>query len=473
MSTSPVIKKKNWLLYSLIGALLLLGAIAVYKSNQKPKGAAITIATVEKKSIKETVSASGKIFPETEIKISSDVSGEIVALYVKEGDSVIVGQVLAKIDPDTYVSAVERGEASLNSTKSQLAVSKAQIENNKAQRDQIVAQVENARTINKRNEILKKDGVISQAELDQSITSLRQLEANLKSADASIRSAFQSAEAASYSINASNASLKELKTSLDRTTIRAPQSGIVSKLAVEKGERVVGTAQMTGTEMMRISNLNAMEVQVNVSENDILKVKLNHEATIEVDAYLGKKFKGVVTHIANSAANISSLSSGGAISTDQVTNFVVKIRILESSYADIRTESQRYPLRPGMSASVDIYTQQIDNELVVPIQCVTVRDKKDLENPKDTKKSTDDISDEADTKITDEEDDYQELVFVMTDDTVRVAKVVTGIQDNENIHIKSGLNVGDKVISGPYSEVSKNLKQGDKVRIKEEKTDKK
>jgi HlyD family secretion protein len=249
----------------------------------------------------------GKIFPETEVKISSDVSGEIVELYVNEGDSVVAGQILAKINPDAYISAVERGEASLNGSKAQLAISKSQIESNKAQMEQILAQLENARTIHKRNESLKKDGVISQAELDQSQASLRQLEANYRASQASIKSAQQNAEASEYSIRGANASLKELKTSLNRTTIKAPTSGIVSKLSVEKGERVVGTIQMTGTEMMRISNLNAMEVQVDVSENDVLKVSVGDEVEIEVDAYLGRKFKGTVSQIANSASNIAVL----------------------------------------------------------------------------------------------------------------------------------------------------------------------
>ena len=203
-------KKKNWLLYGLLGLFVVVGAFAIYKGQTKPKGTAVTIETAEKRTIRETVSASGKIFPETEVKISSDVSGEIVELYVNEGDSVVAGQILAKINPDAYISAVERGEASLNGSKAQLAISKSQIESNKAQMEQIMAQLENARTIHKRNESLKKDGVISQAELDQSQASLRQLEANYRASQASIKSAQQNAEASEYSIRGANASLKEL-----------------------------------------------------------------------------------------------------------------------------------------------------------------------------------------------------------------------------------------------------------------------
>lgn len=459
MSVKP--KKKNWLMIGLIIILVIAAAFAIFKGSSKPKGKEVTIDEAATRTIKETVSASGKIYPETEVKISSDVSGEIVELFVKEGDSVVVGQILAKINPDTYMSAVERGEASLNSSKAQLAISRSQIEANKAQREQIVAQLENAKTIHRRNEQLKKDGVISQAELDQSLATLRQLEANLRSSDASIKSAQQNAQSSEFSIKGANASLNELKTSLSRTTIKSPTSGIVSKLSVEKGERVVGTIQMTGTEMMRISNLNAMEVQVDVSENDILKVTVGDIADIEVDAYLGKKFKGTVTQIANSASNIAAAQ---ALNTDQVTNFIVKIRVDESSYQDIRTSSQKYPLRPGMSASVDIYTEEAANVTAVPIQCVTVREK---EGQKDKRKSAQKEGDGMESEETDIE--FDEVVFLMDADTAKMVKVVTGIQDDEYIMIKSGIKPGDKLISGPYNEVSKNLKQGDKVRLKKDK----
>jgi HlyD family secretion protein len=460
---TKVQKKRNWILISLVALLVVLAIVAVFKAKSNPKGTSVTTALAEKRTIKETVSASGKIFPETEVKISSDVSGEIVELYVKEGDSVYVGQVLAKIDPEAYISSVERGEASLNSSRSQLSISKSQIESNKAQKEQIIAQLENARGIHKRNEQLKKDGVISQAELEQSLSSLRQLEANLRSADASIKSAQQNAEASEFSIKGAQASLKELKTSLNRTTIKSPTSGIVSKLSVEKGERVVGTIQMTGTEMMRISNLNAMEVQVDVSENDILKVELGDDVDIEVDAYLGKKFKGKVTQIANSASNIAT--AGTALNTDQVTNFIVKIRVLADSYQDIKTKSIQYPLRPGMSASVDIFTEQAEDVIAVPIQCVTVREKDSDKKVTKDKSLPDDL-------VVPNEKEFDEVVFLMDADTAKMVKVETGIQDDEFIMIKSGINIGDKLISGPYSEVSKTLKSGDKVKIKEEKEEK-
>lgn len=446
-------KKRNWLIWGLSGLVLLLIALAVYKAKSKPKGTEVDLAKVEKRNIRETVSASGKIYPATEVKISSDVSGEIVELYVMEGDSVVVGQLLAKIDPDSYISAVERGKASVNSSKSQLSMARSQIENSRAQMEQIKAQLENARAIQKRNDQLKKDGVISQVEFDQSLSNLRGLEANLRAAEASIKSAEQNAEGQAFAIKSAEANLKELQTSLSRTTIKAPVSGIISSLSVEKGERVVGTIQMTGTEMMRISNLNNMEVQVNVNENDIPKVSLGDEADVKVDAYDGKTFTGKVTEIANSAANLASATLS---STDQVTNFVVKITIDASSYNSLIQAGNKYPLRPGMTAAVDIFTDEAKDVLAVPIQAVTVREKL---NVKELKKEV--LSDE----------DYEELVFVMVGDSAVRKAVVTGIQDDEFIEVKSGLTDAEDVVSGPYNFLSKDIKQGDIIRKKEAKKD--
>lgn len=448
-------KKKNWVIWVLAAAVLALVALVIIKARSKPKGTEVDLAKVEKRSIRETVSASGKIYPATEVKISSDVSGEIVELYVMEGDSVVVGQILAKIDPDSYLSAVERGRASVNSSKSQLAMARSQIENSRAQLEQIKAQLENARSIHKRNEQLRKDGVISQVEFDQSLSNLRGLEANLRAAEASIKSAEQNAEGQQYAIKSSEANLKELQTSLSRTTIKAPVSGIISSLSVEKGERVVGTIQMTGTEMMRISNLNNMEVQVNVNENDIPKVTLGDMADVKVDAYDGKTFSGTVTEIANSAANLANATLSA---TDQVTNFIVKITVDAASYNTLIKSGNKYPLRPGMTAAVDIYTSEASGVFAVPIQAVTVREKLNI---KEEKKEL----------LTDE--DYEELVFIMQGDSAVRKAVVTGIQDDEYIEIKSGLTGSEEVISGPYNFLSKEIKQGDIIRKKEEKKDEK
>lgn len=447
MSTKPK-KKRKWLLPVLILGLLLLVAAAALKAKQKPTGMAVTMEQAELRTIDEKVSASGKIYPETEVKISSDVSGEIVELYIAEGDSVYAGQVLAKIDPDTYVSAVERGKASVNNAKANQAMSESQIESSRAQIDQIKAQLINAKTIHQRNSQLKDEGVISQAEFDQSLSTLQGLQANLKASEASLKSAQKSAEGAAYGVKSAQAQLKELQTSLSRTTIKAPTNGIVSSLSVEQGERVVGTIQMTGTEMMRIANLNTMEVQVDVSENDILRVSVGDKVDVEVDAYLDRKFVGIVTEIANSASNISSVAS----SADQVTNFVVKIRIDSGSYQDLVGPTKRYPFRPGMSAAVDIYTESQEGVLSIPIQAVTVREKED----EDDKKS---------------KDEYDEVVFIVEADSVRMTKVVTGIQDDEYILVKSGLSKDDKVVTGPYTAVSKKLKDGDQVREKKKKED--
>jgi len=437
-----------WITLLAILAIGVLGGFAYLKGKKKPKGIAIQTEKVITRTLKETVTGSGRIFPEKEIKISSDVSGEIVKLYVLEGDSVVTGQVLAKIDPEAYESTVERGRASLNNAKAQEAMSKSQIQSAEAQMQQINAQLENARTIHERNTGLLSEGVISKAEFEQSLSNLRGLEANLKAAQASKKSSEESAKGAAFNIQSAEASLKELRTSLNRTTIKAPGSGIISSLSVEQGERVVGTIQMTGTEMMRIANLNTMEVQVDVSENDILKVQIGQEADVEVDAYLDQKFKGVVTEIANSASNVSSAAQ--SLNTDQVTNFIVKIRLDPNSYKEL-TQRIKYPFRPGMSSSVDIYTHSEEDALTIPIQSVTTRNK-DKE---------------------DKDGELMEVVFIHQADTVAMQEIVTGIQNDEYIHIISGLEEDQEIVSGPYSAISKKLEDGENVRIKEKKEDKK
>lgn len=450
-------KRTNTFIYVLVVVILALVAVVVIKNRQKPKGEAVTAEKVERRQIRETVAASGKVFPETEVKISSDVSGEVVELFVHEGDSVKVGQILAKIDPDAYQSQVERGVASVNSSKAQLANSRAQIENLRAQREQITAQLENTREIHKRNEKLYKDGVISIADYQASLSSLKALEANLRSSDASIKSAQESARGAQFSVQSTEAALKELRTSLRRTTIYAPTSGIISKLNIEQGERVVGTIQMTGTEMMRLANLNNMEVRVDVSENDIPRVSLGDEVDVEVDAYIGRKFKGHVTQIANSSSN----SAAATLTSDQITNFEVRVSIDPESYQDLIQNGKRYPFRPGMSASVEIYTESKDNILSVPIQAVTTREK-------EGKQASKMIEGKNGEEATEEKivENLREVVFVvMKGDTVRMAEVKTGIQDNNYIEILSGLKEGEQVISGPYTAVSRKLKSGEKIRV--------
>ncbi|MDA8693389.1 efflux RND transporter periplasmic adaptor subunit, partial [Saprospiraceae bacterium] len=368
------------------------------------------------------------------------------------GDSVKAGQLLAKIDPESYVSVVQRGQASLSGSKSQLAMSKAQRESSIAQKEQIQSQLENAQKIFQRNEQLKSEGILSQADFENALATVQNLEANLRSAEANIRSADQSIKSAEFNVESSEANLKELQTNLSRTTIKAPVSGIVSSLSVEQGERVVGTIQMTGTEMMRIANLNTMEVQVDVSENDIIRVNLNDDVDIEVDAYLDKIFKGKVTEIANSASNTGNAM---ALNTDQVTNFVVKIRMESESYSDLVTKKSQYPFRPGMSAAVDIFTNEVSDVISVPIQAVTAREVEN-EDDKDKKK----------------EQEFEEIVFVHQADTVAAKVVKTGIQNDEFIEILNGLDIGEEVITGPYAAISNKLKDGSEVNVEDEKKDK-
>ncbi len=454
-------KRKNLWIYVAGVAVLALVAVAYSKGKNRKEGDKVALEEAQMRTIEERVSASGRIFPIVEVKISSDVSGEVVELYVQEGDSVVQGQVLAKINPDAYVSQVERGIAFVNSSKAQAANSRSQIENIKAQKEQIIAQLDNAREIHKRNEKLFKDGVISNADFQASQSNLKSLEANLRASDAGIRASQDAAKGADYSVASAEASLKELRTSLNRTTIVAPESGIISLLNIEKGERVVGTIQMTGTEIMRIANLNAMEVRVDVSENDIPRVKLNDEVSVEVDAYLGRKFVGRVSQIANSSKNSASMG-GAALATDQVTNFEVRIKIDPQSYADLVTSQRKYPFRPGMSAAVEIKTTIKENILTVPIQSVTTREKEGLAK-KEAKSETDGGA--SNKKI----DELREVVFVYEKgDTIQMKEVKTGIQDDSYIEILTGLKKGAKVVSAPYSLIFKKLKQGDKVIVVKE-----
>lgn len=440
-------RRNNTLIYVLLGLVVVLVAFLVYQNKNKEKGERVIVEKVETRDIQEIVSASGKVFPQKEVKISSDVSGEVVELYVQEGDSVTVGQLLAKVDPDAYQSQVERGMANLNSSRAQMSNAAAMVEQLKASKEQIDAQLINAKEIHKRNEKLFNDGVISQADFDASLSNVRSLEANLRSAVASIKGGEESFKSAQYSVKSSEATLKELRTSLNRTTIFAPVSGIISKLNIEQGERVVGTMQFEGTEVMRIANLNAMEVRVDVTENDIPRVSLGNTVEIEVDAYLNRKFKGTVSQIAHSSSN----STAASLTSDQVTNFEVRINIDPSSYADLISKDKQYPFRPGMSATVDILTNLEKDVICVPIQSVTTREKDDKGKK----------GDEDQEKVT--EDDLKEVIFLVQADTVHMQEVVTGIQDDNYIQILSGVSTGEDVVAGPYSAISRKLKQGDDV----------
>ncbi|MEY3366909.1 MAG: hypothetical protein RI973_64 [Bacteroidota bacterium] len=444
-------KKNLWLVLGIVVIILLVVA-AVFKSKNRNAGESVQTEKATLRTITETVNASGKVFPKTEVKISSDVSGEIVELYVREGDSVVAGQVLARVDPEAYNSQVERAQAGVNASKSSLANALSQVEAATAQTEQIKAQLTNARDIHKRNEKLFKEGVISEQEFESSLTNVRSLESNLRAAEANVRSAQQSAKASEFQIRSAQATLKELNTSLKRTTIYATMSGIISKLNVEKGERVVGTSMMAGTEVLRIADLREMEVQVEVTENDLPRIALGQTVDIEIDAFLNRKFKGKVVEVAHTANIASSSAATGVVNltTDQVTNFVVTIDIDRNSYEDLVQKGKPYPFRPGMSASVEIYTQTAENVVSVPIQSVSTRDREPGREGAS-----------ADTTASDE---VMEVVFIyMPGDTVLMREVETGIQDNDFIQIKNGVAEGEEIVIGPFSAVSKVLKQGDKV----------
>lgn len=416
----------------LIAGVVGLKKAGVIKGNDESK--VVELAKVEAKTIVETVSATGKIQPEVEVKISSEVSGEIIELPVKEGQQVKKGDLLVKINPDIYVSGVNRTAASLSTTKAGLAQADAQVKEAKANYD--------------RNKTLFDKGVISKSEWDKVVSTYESAVANKQSAY--------------YNVQSANATLTEAKDNLGRTTIYAPADGTISLLSVELGERVLGTQQMAGTEILRVANLNNMEVEVDVNENDIVKVSIGDSATIEVDAYLKKEFKGIVTSISN--------SSSATTTADQVTNFKVKVRILKESYADlVEGKPANYsPFRPGMTATVDIITKRKENIIAVPISAVVVKDdttsvKKDVVAELD--------KEEAQNKGTYNPDKKYECVFVKQGNKAKLKVVKTGIQDDTNIEIISGLNKGDEIIIGPYAMVSKELYSGDMIR-EEKETDK-
>lgn len=452
-------KKKNKVLRYLIVSVVVLIVLAIVGKKagwigKEPKKQ-VTSQKVSKRTISETVSASGKIQPEVEVKISPDVSGEIVELTVKEGDHVKKGQLLAKILPDIYQSNVDRMVAMLNS-------SKAGYEGAKSRLAQSQSQFDREKLTFERTKKLYDEKLISASEFE-SVKSAYDV------AKAEVDAAKQNVDASDFNIRSTGASLKEAQDNLKKTTIFAPVDGTISKLNVEKGERVVGTSQMAGTEMMSLANLNEMEVSVDVNENDIVRVNVGDTSTIEVDAYLGKKFKGIVTEVSNSANTTSALS------TDQVTNFKVKVRILRESYADIQDPEHpgKSVFNPGMSATVDINTRKVVDVLSVPIQSVTTRDTTQKEKAASKGKGPEDLEEDVDAvRVVDEkakdkekEEKKSECVFVIESGKLKLVPVKVGIQDNNYIEIKEGLKEGQEVVTAPYSLISKVLKEGDEVEV--------
>lgn len=378
--------------------------------------------------IVEKVSATGKIQPEIEVKISSEVSGEIIDLPFKEGQQVNKGDLLVRVNPDLIQSAVNRSQATYQNIKAGLEQAEASLREAKLSYD--------------RNKQLFEKGIISKSEWDKAVSAY-------EIAQASQQSAY-------YNVQSASASVSEARDNLNRTTIYAPMTGTISKLDVELGERVVGTQQMAGTEILRVANLNNMEVEIDVNENDIVKVQIGDSTIVEVDAYLKKEFKGVVTAIANSAA--------GALTADQVTNFKVKVRIIEESYQDLMEGKGEHfsPFRPGMTATVDIITKQRKGVVSVPISAIVIKtDTSSVKKPY-TKAGND--SEVGPQRVGGEE--KFECVFVKNNDEAKLRVVTTGIQDDSNIEILSGLKEGDVIITGPYNVVSKTLNPGDKIEVK-------
>jgi HlyD family secretion protein len=448
--------KRTWMIIG--GAVVLIfGGLFLAKKMEwigKVEPTEVEFAKASRSTIIEKVSASGKIQPEVEVKLSPDVSGEIVSLNVAEGDSVVAGQELLKIRPDNYVSLLARAEAQMNATKANMEQSKAVL----AQSD---ARLSKANIDYDRNAKLHKDKVISDADFDQFLSAYTVAKQDLEAAKANVN-------AANYNVKSSEAALKEAKTNLTKTTIYAPQSGIISKLNVELGERVVGTSQMAGTEMLRIANLNKMEVRVNVNENDITRVSIGDTVLIDVDAFSSseRKFKGVVYEIASSANS----SGASAVSNDAVTEFEVKIRVLRSSYADLIKGKLSYPLKPGMTASVEILTNRKDNTLTVPLSSVTTREIGAVaEGEKKEEDGTNSTNANDAMEAKKRKENTKEVVFVMEKGKAKMIQVKTGISDFENIEIVSGLKDGQEIISGPYATVAKKLKEGELVKKKDPK----
>ena len=418
-------------IYFLLGGAVVIIVVLIGLSKagvigNKDEGKEVEVSKVIASTIVETVSATGKIQPEIEVKLSSMVSGEIIALNVKEGQVVKKGDLLVKINPDLYTSGLDRSVANLSGTKAGLTQSEASYKEAKASYD--------------RNKTLYDKGVISKSDWDKAISTYEVAKATRQNAY--------------YNVQSASASVTEARDNLGRTLIYAPAAGTISVLNVELGERVLGTQQMAGTELLRVANLNNMEVEVDVNENDIVKVKIGDEANVEVDAYLKKKFKGTVTSISNSAST--------TLTSDQVTNFKVKVRILKESYQDLlEGQPDTYsPFRPGMTATVDIITRTKSNVLAVPISAVVVKADTTavtavkIEEPSDDKKA----APKSDKKF--------ECVFVKVGDKAKIRVIKTGIQDDTNIEVMTGLKPGDVVITGPYTTVSKELNSGDKVKLK-------
>lgn len=437
-------KKSRKRLWIMLGAVLLVVVVAggvAAKNKGKDKGTKVTVEKAAVRTITHLVTATGKVQPETEVRVSPEVGGEIIELPVKEGQSVKKGDVLVRIKPDFYRAQVEQQEAALAAAKASSVLSQAHL--TKAQQD-----------FKQANDLYAKQ-LISDADFTAARTNLDVAQADFQSSQAQIRR--------------TEGALDQFRDQLNKTTLIAPMDGTISSLSSEVGERVIGGGQFAGTEIMRVADLGNMELRVKVNENDIVSVKIGDKATISIDAYPGRKFLGTVREISNSANNLGAGGSGAAAQaaasvSDEVTNFLVKIRITDK---DAR-------LRPGMSATTDIETETVENVVSVPIQSVTVRaaggmTSEELQQ-KNAKEAQEKSGNELEVKNERDEarrnrDHLQRVVFIKTGDTVKLQKVETGLADNTNIEIKSGVKVGDEVVSGSYAAISRLLKDGMKVSL--------
>lgn len=444
-------KKSNKILYILL-ALVGVGIIAAIAAKSagligQPPKTEVELATVGRNTIIEKVNASGMIQPEIEVKISPDVSGEITELHVEEGDSVVQGQLLIKIRPDNYQSALARTQANYNQQLANLSSARSRAA-------QAAAQFEQAKKDFNRSKQLFEQQVISDADFDQA-------QATFQVAEQELEAAKKNVEAARYMVESAGATVAEARENLNLTAVYAPVSGTVSKLNVEKGERVVGTSQMAGTEMLRIANLNQMEVRVDVNENDIIRVSLGDTAVIDVDSYshMNRSFSGVVTSIANTA--------NAKASPEAVTEFEVKVRILNDSYQDLmEVKKVKVPFRPGMTASVEIITNRKENVLSVPLAAVTTRSVSSREESPEKREGGPEQG--AEKKALLPEEDIKEVVFINKEGVAHKVEVETGISDYNNIEILKGLEPGQEIVAGPYLVVSKRLNEGDAIAPKQE-----
>ena len=445
-------KTLKWVLIGL-GALIVLLVAGKMIAGGGDEGIKVSTEKVVKRTITETVTSPGKIYPEVEVKISPDISGEITELYVKEGDSVRKGQILARIYADIYATQRDQAAAAVSQQMAMTANSQAQL-------DALKATMNQAQKTYDRQKQLLSDKVISQAEFDQAESAYLAAKANYEAAVQGIRGNKASEQSA-------QASLSRANKDLSRATLVAPMSGVISSLTVKKGERVAGNSFNIGTEMMRVADMGVMEVRVNVGENDIVKVKLGDSADVTVDAYNNRKFRGMVTQIASSSTTANSLQAAN----NDVINYEVRIRLDPSSYSDLLdpADPKKFVFRPGMNASADIKTMRHANVIAVPINAVAARvkgsDKSIADKKKEDKKNKAE-EENFDAVTNTPGDELEEVVFVLQKDgKVKKTIVTTSIQDMNYIEVRSGLNAGDEIVSGPYNTVSKTLKDGSKVKV--------